>query len=455
MTITDMLPGCDQSPIESPSTADRTAPAIEFAGVQVFVGRHGETVTGMVIFPRPVGGDLSEAERLRREGKRYTGRTECPIDYRSRRPGPPDVASAPRGGRSEPLASARADNRHVERLAIANAYLDICDADPDTPKVVHARHLAGEAKVSVRSIQLWARKLETQGEQALRDRCVKPPRKVPIFCPEHAKDALLVCAWWAFRIGNCQTIDTKMMAAAVALIRHGYDVADLLATIDCYYSYDCNRERYPFKPFGRWARYELDKWVHRAADQADYRRSVAEGRREQIPLREPLTRTVDDLGRTMTASTTRQRRARNPRLRADIASVASAPCGGRTEQPSAISAISAVKGPQSIAESLQALEESWRLMLLRAAGRDGDLTTTEARHQALATWALWWPQMPTGVTGPIDMVIDDWCERHKLDPDGDPRHLEVANKRRWLMFLPKLRDESGTHHLHPARRALR
>ncbi len=51
-----------QTPIEPPSKPDRTAvetaPVIELIGLEVFAERDGDRVTGRVVFPYAVGGDL-------------------------------------------------------------------------------------------------------------------------------------------------------------------------------------------------------------------------------------------------------------------------------------------------------------------------------------------------------------------------------------------------------------
>ena len=101
----------------------------------------------------------------------------------------------------------------------------------------------------------------------------------------------MVCAWWAFRIGNVDDIDRKMMHAAVEhLIRPGYQVADLLATIDCYYSWQCDRARFSFKPFARWARYDSPvPWLYRACDENDYRRGLDTMGNQRVPLQSPAT----------------------------------------------------------------------------------------------------------------------------------------------------------------------
>ena len=117
------------------------------------------------------------------------------------------------------------------------------------------------------------------------------PKGVYLEFMRQARDAVMVCAWWAFRIGNVDDIDRKMMHAAVEhLIRPGYQVADLLATIDCYYSWQCDRARFSFKPFARWARYDSPvPWLYRACDENDYRRVLDAMRNQRVPLQSPAT----------------------------------------------------------------------------------------------------------------------------------------------------------------------
>lgn len=109
--------------------------------------------------------------------------------------------------------------------------------------------------------------------------------------------------------------------------------------------------------------------------------------------------------------------------------------------------LAAIQEPQTIAEGLATLDEQWRGMLIRAAGRDADKPAREARRQAAATLTVWWPAMPRSVTANIDARVTQWRREHPHVAD------RACNHRRLLMLLPHLRGRrSGTHRLGVAMR---
>ena len=177
------------------------------------------------------------------------------------------------------------DSKAAARLKLVELWRAACEAAPTIPRAIHARALARSSatKCSVRSLQLWASKLDALGPEGLIDGYIPAPRKVLSLTGDLASDAVKVCAWWSFRIGNNPSIDTKMLYSAAGLIGPigpigPIPVADILATIDCYYAWPCDRSRMPFKPFARWIRYDFQKWLLRAAADNDYRRTIAEQR---------------------------------------------------------------------------------------------------------------------------------------------------------------------------------
>ncbi len=207
----------------SDTTAPRS-PSIAFCGLRVFAQRNGTEVSGHVDFPYET-----------------YGRSSVPIDYQSTRPG--DTAD------SQPT---NIDSRTTERANAVAAYHQALADDPDASKLATARQIAQRFGVCPRSIQAWVFRAETEGNAGLRARHTKPPRKVGSFDPSHAQDAVLVTAWWCFRIGNVDSIDAKVLTPVVQLIADGFSAADLLAVIDCYYSWPCDRSVYPFKKFAKW-----------------------------------------------------------------------------------------------------------------------------------------------------------------------------------------------------------
>lgn len=426
-------------------------PTIEFCGVRIFADRQGFRVTGRVVFPYKVG-----------------GRTQVPIDYASCRPD---------GSVDDPELS-KADIRQSQKLAVVLRWQALCVLNPGVQKRVLAEQAMEEVdmlRVSYRSIQQWACKLDIEGEDGLRDRYVKPPRAVLRLTPQQASDAVLVCAWWAFRIANVETIDRKMVHTAVIwLTGHGYRVADLLATIDCYYSWSCDRTCYAFKPFARWATHDFPvPWLYRACDENDYRRGLEAAKREAVPLLRPET----TLSSSVIDAHMRKREVLHSGTRRAIRdlsdSAVSAPSAVNPRSPSqgpsntlrtadalrsigcgeaaraviqnaapGIPALTCNDNPGTIAEALGTLEDSYRVMLHKAAQGD-----RRARDQALATMPLWWEQMPQTIRHNIDFKADAWRLEH---PHATDRQ---AAARRLDVFLPHLRkDRSGAQRLLPAAR---
>ena len=103
-----------------------------------------------------------------------------------------------------------------------------------------------------------------------------------------------------------------VIPAGIVGARLWFVLADILATIDCYYAWPSDRERYPFKPFSRWLRHDFDKWVCRAADDADYRRAVHDSQADPLPLRAADPETLAGIPHKRPPPTyTRQRDTRN------------------------------------------------------------------------------------------------------------------------------------------------
>ncbi|MCH7592767.1 MAG: hypothetical protein IH989_08320, partial [Planctomycetes bacterium] len=149
------------------------------------------------------------------------------------------------------------------------------------------------------------------------------PRRVLILDPDSATQAVMICARWAFRIGNLDLIDNKAMSVAAGLVERGYRAADLLAPIDRYYDWPCDRVRYPFKPFARWVKHDLDVWVMRACEQDDYRRGLEAARVESKALQGPTEALRARAARLAPKGAKhRSRETSNRRNRADIAKLA-------------------------------------------------------------------------------------------------------------------------------------
>ena len=398
--------------------ASTPLPDMEFARVKIFVSRDGDRVTGRAEFPYAV-----------------CGRTSIPIDYRSKRPDPAD----------QPPSST--DDRQTRRIELVQRWQKLCESDPDTAKRHHARRLG----VSVRSLEIWSRAIKVEGVGGLRDRYVKPPKRVLTLDVRTAADALLICAWWSFRIGNIAKIDTKMMASAAGLLgadapggdvaRDDVPVADVLATIDAYYGARIDRQRFHFKRFAKWCKFPegFQRWIYIACDQEDYRQRSKELRVDEVSYQRSLHRREAP---SAADAQTRKRLSLNHPTRAAIRSrVVDAPTADQVALPDRPE-----DGPGSIAEAIWLLPDKYRLMLFRAAAGDRD-----ARSQARLTMPLWWPVMPQAVQAAVNDLVE--AERKVRSETRHPMTDRQADQMRLDIILPRIREHTkDARRLHVAAR---
>ncbi len=355
-----------QTPIEPPS--------IEFCGVCIFAERTGVHVTGRVDFPAPVD-----------------GRTSIPINYRSHRPD----GSLEGGVHDQARAAA------MKRESVVKSYLIHCEVykAPSRRKCAQATiddcvtDGTLDAPIGVRTLQTWVAKYETGGLVSLEDQYAKPPRKVLTLDPRVATDAVLACAWWAFRIGDTAGIDNKIMSVAASLMS-SMQVGDAIAAIDCYYSWPCDRQRYPFKTFTRFVKHDAQKWYLRACDDSDYRRQRDALPASAVPLQAPATIKTTPIP----DSRSRKRATGNRRTRSDIAKLTGPHSAVRTPPPSE---------PQSITDAMRLMDEGYRRMLFDVFRNDA-----KAKRQAVTTMPLWWHSLPAAVRNNIDFVSDAWHDDH-------------------------------------------
>ena len=205
------------------------------------------------------------------------GRLAVPIDYRRT-----DLPEPSRD--SEGAVSACLDAKAQRRLDMVKRWQSLCASHPESTRAELARRAMSEQglKCGVRTLQLWASKYETGGDSALADNYDPRPRSVLSLDRDRCADAVKVCAWWAFRIGRVNGIDSSMIHSAASIVTScrrasapsRLPAADVFAAIDCYYAYPCDRAKMPFKPFARWAKYDFEKWLFRACDENDYRRAM-------------------------------------------------------------------------------------------------------------------------------------------------------------------------------------
>jgi hypothetical protein len=286
--------------------------------------------------------------------------------------------------------------------------------------------------------------------------------------PQIAADAVLICAWWCFRIGNAARIDTPMMHSAAALICHpersegpnrqsSIPVADVLAAVDAYYSWPCDQQRFPFKPFARWARYDFETWLFRACDENDYRRPALEGgfapanELDHVSLRPPQTIRWPDVPDPRSRKRDVYDRATRAAIHDLSDSSTLAPLNSSTPalscegvEPSNPSTPQPCN-PSPLVAWLQSLDPRWRGFFLRVAKGD-----RQAKFEVIATLPLWWVGLPETIRRDIDARLDAWSKGH-------PRtELQIATHR-VLSLIPRLREIRGdlTALSAAARRAVR
>ncbi len=392
------------TPVEAPSIA---LPG----GVNVFTVRDGERITGSVQFPYEV-----------------RGRRSVPIDYQNVQP--------------VTLSEAKGlDAKASARLALVQRWQELCESDKGQTRRDHARRLCAEIDpasplskggtrgVSPRSLQLWARKLDTQGPQALADGYEGGPRKVLSLDGKVAKDALSICAWWCFRIGNEPCIDFRMMHFAASLRPRAPFLRDILSAIEVYYSWPTDRlVVYPFKPFARFAKYDFEKWLYRAlADkgQAERQHAASPG---EVPLQiwgsaqRYETEDGDEfigeprfvpVALTPTVPGERSRKREVAHSRRAVAAIPSEPGARATGQ--------------FVPDVLSDLDDRQRWMLIRAARGE-----SQARREAVATMALWWGKIPPSISGNIDVRAGAWQADHRAP-------AKAVAGRKLAMLIPHLK----------------
>jgi hypothetical protein len=449
-------------------------PCVVLAGLRIFASRDGDRVTGKVDFPYPMH-----------------GRSLVPIDYHSHRPSAPSASSADASslksqisnppGAAAPEQCFRLDPKASMRLVLVNRWRTLCADNPRIPRKALAERVAASApmKCRWRSLQLWSAKLDALGPEGLIDGYIPAPKKVLALTGDLAADAVKVCAWWSFRIGNNPAIDTKMVHSAASLFseprpagsgplqptidnrQSAIPVADVMATIDCYYAWPCDRTRMPFKPYSKWVRYDFEKWLLRAAAENDYRRTIAEQRGQKtavdpipavarpVPLLDPPSLSPcqgeTQRGRLLSSlrgcppSKTRRRdvldRSTRESLRALGEPRTSVRAALSEPRPSGSGDVAPIERP--IALALASLDDSYRVMLLRAAAGDSD-----ARRQAVSTFPLWWDKMPGDDRLRIETATEIPLSARR---PGDEGRMMLARVR---LFLPLLkRRRAGFHRL--------
>jgi hypothetical protein len=364
-----------QSAIRNPQSAIADRPAIDFCGVRVYATRHGDRVTGRVEFPA------------------IFDRPAVPLSYQRR-----EASSVKR---ISPDASPFTlhPSRANPRLTAVHRYQELLQAPRGLSRTAIADQVAAESGVTRRTIQLWNRRFEIEGAAGLDDHYVPAPARVVTCDSVTATDAVLACAWWAFRIANCPTINTRIMATAATLLGCRTK-SDVLAAIDCYFAWPCDRVCYPFKPFSRWARHDFDQWLFRARDDARYLDAVTASKHDSVPLQSPI-RNPQSAIRNPQSAIRNRRRLRTRATRQAIATLKSPSNPARRDRKGATNPNS------SIYAALGTLSDAYRGVLLSAAYGD-----RPARHQAAATMSLWWSEFPDEVCRNIEARVEAWSQAH-------------------------------------------
>lgn len=370
-------------------------PVITEERMQVYLQREGDRATGTVEFPHPTRGRVVVPIDYRRVDPTPRGPAQHSSSLQGRRQGEGAVGTGRPPVELSPRAAQRLDAlARVDKLVAAYGPRSRGAA---LAKAVEA--LAADGfQCSARSLQLWAKRHDLHGPQGLEDDYTPRPTSVLGISGDTAQKALTVLGWWCYQIGNLPRIDSSAMHVAAVLIGDGWTPADLMAVINCYASWGCDRQAMPFKVWHRWARYDLDRWALRAGVRGDKLRAKAA---------------------TAPPPDTSARRRQVNATTAQKALAARAAKDGVADAPSRIarSALDPLADnpqltadsspPATVADALLDLDDRWRSMLLSAAHGD-----RHALDQAAETIAFWWGRLPESVTGPIDMKTAAWAKTH-------------------------------------------
>lgn len=334
------------------------------------------------------------------------------------------VAIACRVADVVPSTTRPAAARPGRRERAVQAYRDAIAADPGGKRGPIAKRVAAAFGCSARAIQMWVRKA------SLGDTLVKPSRNAIDGDDDNIEPAIRVCAYWCFRIGNLPTIDTRHVMLALDTVRK-HNLEDILAVIDFYYSYDCNRDRFPFKKLSNWLRYEFDKWLYRARHASANRqaRAAADRPKHFVKTGPPATDPVE-------AMRARRRDVRcdghwicpePPSPTFDLTAVGrAAHQASRMGLPDVVDALTrslAGTEPTTIDQALQGMPDGFRVMLLNASKNDSN-----ARREAIATQAVWFDQLPQSVRNNATFMVDAWIKEHVGSTQGqaDARRVDIV-----------------------------
>lgn len=366
----------------------------EFERIRFSAVRKGDEVIGSARFPYPGAG----------------GRTEVTIDYRR----------APVAG---PLPTS-SDPTIQRRLAAVELFRKLRREAPDTADTRLYKEVAEELQCSLSSARNWCTSFELDGAEGLKDRYTSRPRSTVHLDPAVARDAVIIAGWWSFRIGGIETINGPLINQAAGLLTRTIPglirahreaknpkLLDVIAAIDAYYSYRCDRSKYPFKSFQRWADHDFTNcltWAARRDETAgkNYTHDLQPGSLPAAPAGSkavPLQTTETVIPPTTPDARTRSREARwSSNRRAAQVPVVHSP---RTVEP------------ETLGHWLTALDDAKRRMIL-AAVKTG--SAGGAIDQVAATLPIWFETVPQAVRNNIEFKLAAWHADH---PRATPPQL--------------------------------
>ncbi len=378
-------------------TTDPTS--FEFERIQFTASRDGDAVMGSARFPYAGAG----------------GRTEIAIKYHRS----PAVACCPLPVASSTDPAVRRRAEAVEHFArLRKEHPDASD------RKLHIQ-VAELLDCSLNSVRGWVKSYELDGADGLADRYTARPRSTVHLDPAVARDAVIICAWWAFRIGGMDTIDGALINQAAGMLTRTVPglirahraasnliLLDVIAAIDCYFAWPCDRSRYPFKPFSRWVQHDFERWLLCAARKdADagkqYTNDTPPGSLPVAPAGSKvvsLQTTETVIPPTAPDPRTRSREARwSQRRRAAVNHV---PDTGKM-----------VGVPTTLSEWLKTLDDAKCRMILSAVktGAGGG-----SMDQVSATLPLWFESVPQAARNNIEFKLAAW---HKDHPSATPPQL--------------------------------
>lgn len=324
-------------------------------------------------------------------------------------------------------------NRRAEAVA---RYRELRAADSRSSNSDIAFQVGEEFGVCAQSILNWVRRAVEGGSKALADQYA-----LPKFDPRDEvtrNRAIVVCAWWAYRIRNLPKIDGLAVRMVGEHLVSGIKAADIVATIDFYFQTDTDRTKFPFKGLARWIRYDLKKWMHRAAAGADQYRARVEAKERQRAVADPVVRrrvrklAVDDGAASPPSAAPPPDADQRVRAGKMLERLGFPEAGA---QVTATALAESQRAPATIAEGLHRMPAPLRDALLSAASGG-----KEERDAAAVVLPLIWPHLPVDVTENIDARVAAFIAEH-------PGNDQVANRRKLLMLIPLVKSKSGIERL--------